>query len=54
MVVVHAYTDYRRLVDAELRAERQLAEIKSIKEGRFRTISGTPATQTQQSQTQSQ
>ena len=52
MVVVHAYTNYWKLVDGALRAERQLAENKRIKAGRFGSASGTSASQTQQSQSQ--
>ena len=54
MVIVHAYTDYRKLVDGALRAERQLVENKRIKAGGFGTVSGTSTPQTWQTQSQSQ
>ena len=40
LVVVHAYTNYRALVDGALRAERQLAETKRIKSGRTGSTGG--------------
>ena len=54
MVVVHAYTKYRSLVDGALRAERQLAEKHRIRSGRFGTDSGSSLSRGQPSHSQSQ
>ena len=53
IIVVHVYTDYQRLVDGALRAEKQLAETKRIKAIRTGIVGGTSASQTQWSQSQS-
>ena len=54
MLVVHAYTDYQKLVDGALRTEKQLAETKKIKAVRSGSVGGTSSSQTHQTQTQSQ
>ena len=51
MVVVHAYSNYRSLVDGALRAERQLAETKRIKAGRFGSAGGASGSHSQSHQT---
>ena len=54
LVVVHAYTSFRDLVDGALRAERHLAEKNRIRSGRSGTASGTLSAQTYPAQSQFQ
>ena len=53
LTVVHAYTDYGRMVEGALRAEKQLADTRRIK-GTARTGSASRSSQPQRSQSQSQ
>ena len=52
MVVVHTYTDYMKLVDGALRAEKQLAKTKKIIGTRTGSIGGAPQTQSQSQSSQ--
>ena len=54
MVVVHAYSDFRSLVDGALRAERQLAEKHRIRSGRLGSGTGTSSSRAQPSHSQAQ
>ena len=51
MVLVYAHTDYRKLVDGALRADRQLAETKRIKSIRTGPAGGASGSHSQSHQT---